>query len=49
MSNQIALFITSMTVQDLKQGGAKPIAHKVRVQKFKPRPKNVDHAPELAG
>ena len=32
-------------VQDWQEGGAKPIAREARVQKFKPRPKNVDHAP----
>ena len=32
-------------VQDLKEGGAKPVACEARVQKFKPRLKTVDHAP----
>ena len=32
-------------VQDLKEGGAEPIAREARAQKFKPRPQNVDHAP----
>ena len=41
----IAIAITQWRVQDLKEGGAKPIAREARLQNFKPCPNNVDHTP----